>query len=66
MKNNCSNKFWYDVLDAWHIFIRFLKARIKEDIMGINLWKNSNIKIMIILCFIEDGTKKTFFLLKTF
>ena len=27
MKNNCSNKFWYDVLDAWHIFIRFFKPR---------------------------------------
>ena len=45
LKNNCNNKFWYDVLDAWQKFIPFLKPKSKEDIMGINIWKNSNIKI---------------------
>ena len=45
IKNNCSNKFWYDVFDAWYSFIHFLKPRTNEDIMGINLWNNNNIKI---------------------
>ena len=37
MKNNCSNKFWYDVFDALQSFIHFLKPGTNEDIMGINL-----------------------------
>ena len=45
LKNNRNNKFWYDVLDAWQKFIPFLKPKTKEDIMGINIWKNSNITI---------------------
>ena len=45
LKNNCRNKFWYDVLDAWYNFIKFLRPRSKEDTMGINLWNNSNIKV---------------------
>ena len=62
MMNNCSNKFWYDVLDVWYIFIRFLKPRTKEDIMGISLWKKAILKLIIILYFIEDGTKKTHYI----
>ena len=58
MKNNCSNKFWYDVFNAWHSFIHFLKPRTNEDIMGINLWNNNNIKINNSPVFIEDGTTK--------
>ena len=45
LRNNCRNKFWHNVLDAWYNFIKFLRPRSKEDIMGINLWKNSNIKV---------------------
>ena len=45
IKNNCSNKFWYDAFDAWYSFIHFLKPRTNEEIMGINLWNNNNIKI---------------------
>ena len=45
LKNNCRNKFWYDVLDAWYNFNKFLRPRSKEDTMGINVWNNSNIKV---------------------
>ena len=44
LRNNCRNKFWHDVFDAWY-FIKILRPISKEDIMGINLWKNSNIKV---------------------
>ena len=45
LKNNSSNKFWYDVFDAWIKFIPFLKPKTKEDVMSISIWENSNIKI---------------------
>ena len=45
IRNNCRNKFWYDVLDAWYKFTQLLRPKSIEDIMVMNIWNNINIKI---------------------
>ena len=45
IRNNCRNKFWYDVLDAWYKFTQLLRPKSIEDIMAMNIWNNINIKI---------------------
>ena len=45
IKSNCTNKFWWDVLEAWKKLILKLKPTSASDIMGISIWNNGNIRI---------------------
>lgn len=45
IKRHCTNKFWWDVLEAWKKFIIQLVPKSASDIMGISIWNNMNIKI---------------------
>ena len=64
IKNICSNKFWSDVLDAWYNFIKLLSPKTKEDIMGINLWNNSKIKINNVPVFYRRWYNKNIIFIK--
>lgn len=44
-KRNCQNKFWVDVLSAWNTYCSVITPQIADDIIGINLWDNKNLKI---------------------
>ena len=44
-KRNCQNKFWVDVLSAWNTYCSVITLQIADDIIGINLWDNKNLKI---------------------
>ena len=45
IQSRCTNKFWWDVLEAWKNFISQLVPKSASDIMGICIWNNRNIKI---------------------
>lgn len=45
IKRRCTNKFWWDVLEAWKKFITHLVPKSASDIMGTCIWNNKNIKI---------------------
>ena len=47
IQSRCTNKFWWDVLEAWKNFISQLVPKSASDIMGICIWNNRNIKINI-------------------
>ena len=39
-QSRCTNKFWWDVLEAWTNFISQLVPKSASDIMGICIWNN--------------------------
>ena len=41
----CTNKFWYDIFEAWQELSAHLKPNTVSDVLGINLWNNKNIKV---------------------
>ena len=45
IQSRCTNKFWWDVLEAWKNFISQLVPKSASGIMGICIWNNGNIKI---------------------
>lgn len=45
IKKDCKNKFWIDVLSAWKNYCSVISPENVDDVMGINLWNNKNIKI---------------------
>ena len=45
IKRRCTNKFWWDVLEAWKKFITQLVPKSVSDIMGACVWNNIHIKI---------------------
>ena len=43
--NNVSNKFWNDILRTYKTFIDLVTPQNFNDLMGVMLWRNKNIKV---------------------